>query len=74
MTAVAVLYCDRTQQGLLPFFPGSLASLTGYSNAHTSELAAAITGLNRCVRYVLFADQFLWFVTAAGAACNGFVL
>jgi hypothetical protein len=42
-----VLYCSRLQRGLLPFWPAALASLTGYSNAHTPELAAAIGGTQR---------------------------
>lgn len=47
ITAAAVLYCDRLHKGLLPFWPSSLALLTGYSNAHTPELAAAINGAQR---------------------------
>lgn len=47
ITAAAVLYCDRLQKGLLPFWPSSLATLTGYSNARTAELAAAISGAQR---------------------------
>jgi hypothetical protein len=42
-----VLYCCRLQRGLLPFWPSALAGLTGYSNAHTPELAAAISGTQR---------------------------
>eukprot|EP00775_Hariotina_reticulata_P004644 gene4644-4896_t len=47
VTAAAVLYCERLQQGRLPFWPSSLAVLTGYSNARTPELAAAINGAQR---------------------------
>jgi hypothetical protein len=47
VTAAAVLYCDRVKKGVLPFWPGSLAALTGYSNAGTPELAAAIAGAQR---------------------------
>lgn len=47
ITAAAILYCDRLHKGLLPFWPSSLATLTGYSNARTAELAAAISGAQR---------------------------
>jgi hypothetical protein len=50
ITAAAVLYCQRLQQGLLPFWPSSLAGLTGYSNARTPELAAAINGAQRLLK------------------------
>eukprot|EP00878_Enallax_costatus_P010093 GHUV01010535.1.p1 GENE.GHUV01010535.1~~GHUV01010535.1.p1 ORF type:complete len:668 (+),score=216.47 GHUV01010535.1:1319-3322(+) len=53
ITAAAVLYCDRLQKGLLPFWPSSLATLTGYSNARTAELAAAISGAQRLCKQLL---------------------
>jgi pentatricopeptide repeat domain-containing protein 1 len=50
ITAAAALYCERLQKGLLPFWPSSLAGLTGYSNAQTPELAAAINGAQRLIK------------------------
>jgi hypothetical protein len=50
ITAAAALYCERLQKGLLPFWPSSLAGLTGYSNARTPELAAAINGAQRLIK------------------------
>lgn len=47
ITAAAVLYCYRLHKGLLPVWPSSLSNLTGYSNARTAELAAAIWGVKR---------------------------
>jgi hypothetical protein len=53
ITAAAVLYCQRLQKGLLPFWPSSLATLTGYSNARTPELAAAINGAQRLIKQLV---------------------
>jgi pentatricopeptide repeat domain-containing protein 1 len=57
ITAAAVLYCNRLQQGRLPFWPSSLAGLTGYSNAQTPELAAAIVGARRVSKQLVAASN-----------------
>lgn len=57
ITAAAVLYCNRLQQGRLPFWPSSLAGLTGYSNAQTPELAAAIVGARRVCKQLVAASN-----------------
>lgn len=50
MVAAAVLYADRKSRGLAPYWPSALASLTGYTLTATPELAAAVSGAQRCVR------------------------
>lgn len=48
VVAASVLYIDRMTRAELPFWPSSLAHLTGYSLTHTPELAAAIGTMQRC--------------------------
>lgn len=49
VVAASVLYMDRLSRGELPFWPSSLAHLTGYSITQTPELAASILTMQRCV-------------------------
>jgi hypothetical protein len=68
ITAAAALYCERLQKGLLPFWPSSLASLTGYSDVRTPELAAAINGAQRLIKTLALSKREGDSAAAAAAA------
>ena len=45
--AAAVLYVERRASGIIPFWPSSLAKLTGYQDMSTAELSVAIKAAQR---------------------------
>jgi hypothetical protein len=50
VAAAAAVYSARVHHGRLPFWPTALSALTGYSDASTPELMAAIRGAYRLLR------------------------
>lgn len=58
--AAAIMYAERRNQGVIPFWPSMLARLTGYQDMSTPELSVAIKSAQRlCMRL------------QAGAAASG---
>ena len=45
--AAAILYVDRRDRGIIPFWPTMLAKLTGYQDMSTPELSVAIKAAQR---------------------------
>jgi hypothetical protein len=71
ITAAAVLYSERLHKGQLPFWPSSLSGLTGYSNARTPELSAAINGAQRLWKALAGSKQKPDSSSEAAAAADG---
>jgi pentatricopeptide repeat domain-containing protein 1 len=47
ITAAAVIYADRRERGIIPFWPSALAKLTGYNDVSALELSVAIKSAQR---------------------------
>ncbi|KAI8105723.1 hypothetical protein M9434_000305 [Picochlorum sp. BPE23] len=47
ITAAAVIYVDRRNRGIIPFWPSSLAKLSGYTDVSALELSIAIKSAQR---------------------------
>ncbi len=45
--AAAIMYAERRNQGVIPFWPSMLAKLTGYQDMSTPELSVAIKSAQR---------------------------
>ena len=45
--AAAIMYAERRNQGVIPFWPSMLAKLTGYQDMSTPELSVAIRSAQR---------------------------
>lgn len=56
--AAAIMYAERRNQGVIPFWPSMLAKLTGYQDMSTPELSVAIKSAQRlCSRLQLGAGS-----------------
>lgn len=64
--AAAVLYVHRRSQGLAPYWPSALRSLTGYAAATTPELASAVAGTQRLQDRLLLPPSLLSYVAGPG--------
>ncbi len=58
MVAAAVLFTERRMRGLLPFWPASLAKLTGIADTADPKFVAAVGLVQQLAGNNLFADVF----------------
>lgn len=58
VVAAAVLYTERRMRGLLPFWPASLAKLTGLSDTADPKFVGAVALVQQLANNNLFADVF----------------
>ncbi|KAI8474968.1 MAG: hypothetical protein J3K34DRAFT_465323 [Monoraphidium minutum] len=66
--AAAVLYAERRARGAVPFWPSSLAKMTGYEDLVSPELASAVHAAQKLCRKVLYTQ--IYKAQAAGLAAS----
>lgn len=63
VVAAALLYAERRQRGAVPFWPSTLAKLTGYEDLTSPELAVAVRTAQKLCRKVVYPQIFKAYVT-----------
>jgi hypothetical protein len=58
IVAAALLYAERRQRGAVPFWPSTLAKLTGYEDLTTPELSLAVRAAQKLCRKVLYTQIY----------------
>ena len=75
MVAATLLYAERRLRGAVPFWPTSLAKMTGYEDLTTPEIACAVRTAQKLCKKWLYADiyksQGQSLVVAAKVAATG---
>ncbi|WIA29715.1 hypothetical protein OEZ86_012195 [Tetradesmus obliquus] len=54
IVAAALLYAERRHRGAVPFWPSTLAKMTGYEDLTTPELSCAVRAAQKLCRKVLY--------------------
>jgi hypothetical protein len=58
IVAAALLYAERRQRGAVPFWPSTLAKMTGYEDLTTPELSCAVRAAQKLCRKVLYTQIY----------------
>jgi hypothetical protein len=58
MVAATLLYAERRLRGAVPFWPTSLAKMTGYEDLTTPEIACAVRTAQKLCRKGVYADHY----------------
>jgi len=69
--AAAILYAERRQRGAVPFWPSSLANMTGYEDLTSPELAVAVHTAQKLCRKVLYTQIYRAQATGLATAAAG---
>lgn len=58
VVAAALLYAERRQRGAVPFWPSTLAKMTGYEDLTSPELAVAVRTAQKLCRKLLYTQIY----------------
>ena len=62
--AAAILYAERRQRGVVPFWPSVLSKMTGYEDLATPELTLAVRSALKMCRKVLYVHRYRAHITS----------